>query len=97
MNKFEEKIISEWRGYAVVDDSFEDAGISLNADRIADWWIDKLRSVLAQQREEIIKEAFRAGYDCGNDLQINYNYFNEEAQEVYNDRITNLITAKAEE
>lgn len=52
-----EEIRYKWRGYAVVDDSFEDSGISFNADRIADWWIAQLKSLLSQAKSE--------GYDEG--------------------------------
>ena len=39
-----EEMRHAWRVFAVVDDHFEDAGVSLNADRIADFWLSKLTS-----------------------------------------------------
>jgi hypothetical protein len=44
--EIEKELRYEWRGFAVVDDSFEDSGVSLNADRIADWWLQKYNDML---------------------------------------------------
>ena len=43
----------EWRVYAVVDDSFENVDISLNADGIADWWISHFHQKLLSMKGEM--------------------------------------------
>lgn len=43
----------EWRGHAVVDDAFENMDISLNADKIADWWIAKFATTLELLEKEV--------------------------------------------
>ena len=54
-----EKLRHAWVGFSVVDDSFESADISLNADRIADWWIEKLRTaeteIRADERAKVVE------------------------------------------
>jgi hypothetical protein len=62
-----DKIRYEWRGFSVVDGSFEDAGISLNADRIADWWIDKFTTHTIKLLEAEIErlEESKKIYKCG--------------------------------
>ena len=53
-NKTLEELRYKWRGYSVVDDSFEDAGISLNADRIADWWLAEIEKIRGSVVEECL-------------------------------------------
>lgn len=50
----------------------------------------ELKSLLSSNTERVKKEAFRAGYDCGVDIQCNYNHLWEEALEDYNNRLNNL-------
>lgn len=47
MPKTLEQLRYEWRGHVVVDDFYENADISLNADRIADYWL----SIIQAERE----------------------------------------------
>lgn len=55
-----QKIIEEtrdkWRGYAIVDNSFENMDISINAEKIADWWLIRMQSSLHQIRQETLED-----------------------------------------